>query len=57
MVDEAHRTQGGDLGPTMRAALPNATLFAFSGTPLAELDPNTFTTFGDEGDPGKALHT
>jgi len=57
MVDEAHRTQDGDLGLTMRAALPNASLFAFSGTPLAELDRNTFATFGDDGDPGKALHT
>lgn len=57
MIDEAHRTQEGDLGITMRAALPNATLFAFTGTPIAELDRNTFATFGDEQDPGKALHT
>lgn len=57
MIDEAHRTQEGDLGIAMRAALPNATLFAFTGTPIAELDRNTFTTFGDEQDPGKALHT
>lgn len=56
MIDEAHRTQEGDLGLTMRAALPNATLFAFTGTPIAELDRNTFTTFGDEEDPDKALH-
>lgn len=57
MVDEAHRTQEGDLGVTMRAALPNANLFAFTGTPIAELDRNTFVTFGDDSDPGKTLHT
>lgn len=57
LVDEAHRTQEGGLGLTMRAALPNALFFAFSGTPLAELDRNTFATFGDPDDPGKALHT
>ena len=57
LVDEAHRTQEGSLGLTMRAALPNAFMFAFSGTPLAELDRNTFETFGDPGDPGKAIHT
>lgn len=57
MVDEAHRTQEGDLGQTMRAALPNANLFAFTGTPIADVDRNTFATFGDENDPGSALHT
>lgn len=57
MVDEAHRTQEGDLGATMRAALPQATMFAYTGTPIAELDRNTFETFGDEDDPGKTLHT
>lgn len=57
LVDEAHRTQEGDLGTTMRAALPNALFFAFSGTPLADLDRNTFTTFGDAEDPGRAMHT
>lgn len=57
MVDEAHRTQEGDLGVTMRASLPNATMFAFTGTPIADLDRNTFVTFGDESDPDKALHS
>lgn len=56
MVDEAHRTQEGNLRLTMRAALPNATLIAFTGTPIAELGRNTFATFGDEGDPGRTLH-
>ncbi|MFX0538581.1 type I restriction endonuclease subunit R [Ornithinimicrobium sp. Y1847] len=57
MVDEAHRTQEGGLGQTMRQALPNANLFAFTGTPIADEDRNTFATFGDETDPGSALHT
>src|SRR5699024_6018265 len=57
MVDEAHRTQEGDLGAAMRRALPNAHLFAFTGTPIADEDRNTFATFGDPGDPGSALHT
>ena len=57
MIDEAHRTQEGDLGLRMRDALPNATLFAFTGTPIAELDRNTFDTFGDGDDPGRSLHT
>ena len=34
MVDEAHRTQEGDLGRKMRGALPNAIFIAFTGTPL-----------------------
>lgn len=56
LVDEAHRTQEGNLGLTMRAALPNALFFAFTGTPIAELDHNTFATFGDEDDPKRTLH-
>lgn len=57
MVDEAHRTQEGDLGSAMRNALPNANLFAFTGTPIADADRNTFETFGDPEDPESALHT
>lgn len=56
LVDEAHRTQEGNLGLTMRAALPNALFFAFTGTPIAGLDRNTFATFGDESDPKRTLH-
>jgi type I restriction enzyme R subunit len=37
LVDEAHRTQEGDLGIKMRAALPNAFLFGFTGTPINRL--------------------
>ena len=46
MVDEAHRTQEGDLGARMRMALPNAFFFGLTGTPINKLDKNTFATFG-----------
>ena len=46
MVDEAHRTQEGDLGSKMRLALPNAFFFGLTGTPINRLDKNTFKTFG-----------
>ncbi len=46
MVDEAHRTQEGDLGEKMRVALPNAFFFGLTGTPINRLDKNTFHTFG-----------
>lgn len=46
MVDEAHRTQEGDLGAKMRLALPNAFFFGLTGTPINRLDKNTFATFG-----------
>ncbi len=52
MVDEAHRTQEGDLGRKMRAALPNAFLFGLTGTPINKADKNTFWAFGAESDPG-----
>ncbi|MEZ4592135.1 MAG: HsdR family type I site-specific deoxyribonuclease [Chloroflexota bacterium] len=50
MVDEAHRTQEGDLGMKMRAALPNAFLFGLTGTPINRRDRNTFYAFGAEED-------
>jgi type I restriction enzyme, R subunit len=53
MVDEAHRTQEGDLGRKMREALPNAFLFGLTGTPINRADRNTFWAFGaDEDDKG-----
>ena len=53
MVDEAHRTQEGDLGHKMREALPNAFLFGLTGTPINRADHNTFWAFGaDEDDKG-----
>jgi type I restriction enzyme R subunit len=53
MVDEAHRTQEGDLGRKMRDALPNAFLFGLTGTPINRTDRNTYWAFGaDEDDKG-----
>jgi type I restriction enzyme, R subunit len=53
MVDEAHRTQEGNLGRKMRQALPNAFLFGLTGTPINRADHNTFWAFGaDEDDRG-----
>lgn len=34
MIDEAHRTQGSDLGDNVFEAFPNAARIAFTGTPL-----------------------
>lgn len=55
LVDEAHRTQEGDLGRQMRAALPNAFLFGLTGTPVNRADKNTFWAFGSETDTGGYL--
>ena len=50
MVDEAHRTQEGDLGRKMREALPHAFLFGLTGTPINKADRNTFWAFGADED-------
>lgn len=50
MVDEAHRTQEGDMGQRMRLALPNAFFFGLTGTPINKSDHNTFWTFGAQED-------
>lgn len=52
MVDEAHRTQEGDLGECMRVALPNAFFFGLTGTPINKKDKNTFKCFGADEDQG-----
>lgn len=48
MIDEAHRSTGGDLGNYLMGALPNATFIGFTGTPIARTDrgEGTFKTFG-----------
>lgn len=48
LVDEAHRTTGGDLGNYLMGALPNATYIGFTGTPidLSAHGKGTFKTFG-----------
>ena len=50
LMDEAHRTQEGDLGKKMRMALPNAFFFGLTGTPINKTDHNTFACFGSEED-------
>lgn len=57
LVDEAHRTQEGSLGQQMREALPNASWFGFTGTPIADGSRNTFELFGDPSDPARSLST
>lgn len=56
LVDEAHRTQEGDLGRKMRQALPNAFLFGLTGTPIARRDRNTFAWFGAPEDADRYLN-
>lgn len=46
LADEAHRTQYGGLAANLRKALPNATLFGFTGTPIDKRDRSTLSTFG-----------
>ena len=48
LVDEAHRTQYGDLGVFMRSAMPNASMFGFTGTPIELSDRHTPRAFGRE---------
>lgn len=50
LVDEAHRTQEGNLGQKMRRALPNAFFFGLTGTPINRREHNTFQTFGGASD-------
>lgn len=43
LIDEAHRTQGSELGDNLFTAFPNATRIAFTGTPLITERHNTKT--------------
>jgi len=54
LIDEAHRTTGGDLGNFLMAGLPNATYIGFTGTPVDKTvyGKGTFKTFGCEDDKG-----
>lgn len=45
LVDEGHRSQGGENHERMRNALPNASYVAFTGTPLLK-DDKTVNKFG-----------
>ena len=54
LIDEAHRSTGGDLGNYLMAALPNATVIGFTGTPIDKTayGKGTFKVFGKEDDEG-----
>ena len=54
LVDEAHRTTGGDLGNYLMAALPNATYIGFTGTPVDNISrgKGTFKVFGGDDEQG-----
>lgn len=54
LVDEAHRTTGGDLGNYLMGALPNATYIGFTGTPIDRTlyGKSTFKVFGADDPKG-----
>ena len=54
LIDEAHRSVGGDLGNYLVAALPNATLIGLTGTPIDKTayGKGTFKIFGKEDEKG-----
>jgi type I restriction enzyme R subunit len=54
LVDEAHRTTGGDLGNYLMGALPNATYIGFTGTPVDRISrgQGTFKVFGSDDESG-----
>ena len=54
LVDEAHRTTGGELGNYLMGALPNATYIGFTGTPIDKTahGQGTFKVFGAEDPKG-----
>lgn len=54
LVDEAHRTTSGDLGNYLVAAVPNATMIGFTGTPIDRIayGRGTFKVFGKDDEKG-----
>ena len=54
LIDEAHRTTGGDFGNYLMAAVPNATYIGFTGTPIDTLSKGegTFKVFGKDDEKG-----
>jgi len=53
LIDEAHRSQEGDLGNYMHGALPNAYYLGFTGTPIdrGKVGRGTFVAFGYPDEP------
>jgi type I restriction enzyme R subunit len=54
LVDEAHRSTGGDLGNYLLGAIPNATMVGFTGTPIdrTAYGQGTFKVFGKDDPKG-----
>ena len=54
LIDEAHRSVARDLGSCLMAAVPNATIIGFTGTPIAKTQQGkgTFKIFGAEDELG-----
>jgi len=54
LADEAHRSTSGDLGNYLLAALPNATMIGFTGTPIDKIayGKGTFKVFGKDDPQG-----
>ncbi len=54
LIDEAHRSVNKDLGTCLMAALPNATIFGFTGTPIDRISygKGTFKIFGKDDKKG-----
>ncbi len=54
LIDEAHRTTGGDFGNYLMAAVPNANYIGFTGTPIDNLSKGegTFKVFGKDDEQG-----
>jgi len=48
LVDESHRTQGGDMHKAMKKVFPEACYLGFTGTPLMKREKNSFAKFGGE---------
>ena len=53
-IDEAHRSVAKDLGTYLMAAVPNATIIGFTGTPIARTEhgAGTFMIFGADDEQG-----
>ena len=53
-IDEAHRSVARELGTYLMAAVPNATIIGFTGTPIDKTaqGAGTFKIFGAQDDPG-----
>ncbi len=50
LTDEAHRTQYGSFSIYLGKALPHASIFAFTGTPLDKRGRNTYRVFSPHGE-------